>query len=84
MTPAAEIFTAVQILRGQPADTPEMPEPYRAPLIAWLLSVHDELSRVDHAADMYGEDPLNLVDNPDSVHHALAVARALNPKENPQ
>ncbi|GGV33977.1 hypothetical protein GCM10010182_67260 [Actinomadura cremea] len=77
---AAELFNAVQVLRGirepNPSATP-LPDAYIDITLEWFLACHDELSRVGRAADMHRVDPLTLVDEPDSVRRALAMARAV-------
>lgn len=70
---AAELFAAVQALRKEP----KMPDAWARVVIDWFLSCHGELSRVGQPAGMWGLDPMELVDEPDSVSRAIALAREI-------
>lgn len=84
MSYAAEIFAAIRILQNEPAPEPhpvplppKLPEPYAGIALEWFQECFDDLSAVGQAADMYGTDPLELVDEPDSARRALSFARAI-------
>jgi len=74
--PAAELRQATARLRepGQAHVAPAVAEP----LAAWLHHCGEELSVATMYARDHGCDPVDLLDEPDSVRSALAVARAIN------